>query len=445
MNIAAHRLTLLTILTLTASLAPAPARAEIRTIGGELFANSDESFKQRRPISLFHADGSFTAFWENDQLGIRARRFLPNGQPIGSDLVLAANQTLPSLPSVGSVIYNSNPAAVSVPNGAGYFVFWTEERSIMHLAPFHEWREVQSRQIVGQRFTASGQPAGDRFRVSTDSHTLHSFPAVTIHRRTLLVTWQTETSDNTVSENTGVFARRLDLRGNPLSNVLRISAPDGGTAKRPTVAVNREGHYLIAWEGCCADGSSSGVFARLLNVDGSPLSAPFLVNSSREGGQARPSIAADQANQFLVLWQGRFETFGNTRIYGQLMDRNVRFLGPEIQISTGEHEGNAQVAPSVMAKPNGGFIALWLDYNDVFPLAIWARELDGTGSPASEERQISVRRPYAQFKTSITTDGRGQFLAAWEGSHEGSTGITLIRFGANDLGAPREGGLEVDD
>ena len=432
-------------LALLALLSAVPAAAEIQATGTEVLVNADQSFKQRRPVSLYHADGSFTSFWENDQLGIRARRFAANGQPIGPDMALAPNQTLPSLPSVGAVLYNSQPAALNLPNRAGYLVFWTEERSTMHLAPFHEWREVQSRHIVGQRFTAAGLPVGDRFRVSTDARTLHSYPAASLSRRQVLVTWQTETADSTVSENTGVFARLIDLRGNALSGVVRVSAADGGTAKRPTVAANREGRYLVAWEGCCGDGSSLGVFARLVNSDASPLNAPFLVNTTRDGGQARASIAADQANQFLILWQGRFQTAGDTRIFGQLMDRDGRFLGAEIQISSGEQGGNAQVAPSVAAKPNGGFIALWLDYNEIFPLAVWARELDASGNAASDERQLSTRRPYAQYKTSIETDGRGHFLSAWEGSHGEEIGVTLIRFTVAGQDTPRQGGLEIAD
>ncbi len=421
----------------------AAADAEIQPLGAELRGNSDEAFKQLRPIAVFHNDGSMTAIWENDQLGIRARRFSPAGAAQGPDHTLIGNQRLPTLPAVGPVVYHSQPAAVSVPAG-GFILVWVEEKSIMHLEAFHEWRDVESRAIVGQRFDDAGAPVGPRFAVSDDGEALHSRPAMTRSRRQILVAWESKHED-TSSAPAQVFARRFALNGTPFAPAIRLDELAEGSANRAAVAANSEGRYLVAWEDCCTDGDKT-VVARLLGRQGQPLAPSFQVNTSTVGAQRRPAVAAGTDNRFLVVWQGRFETVWDARIYGQVVTRQGALEGAETQISSGEQHGNAQLAPAVAPTSDGGYLAAWIDHSDsIFPIGYFARELDASGAPTGAEVKLSTRQVGAQFQCLLTGNGQGHFAGAWEGFLGDEQGIALQRFtvDAGDRGLSQ--GLATSD
>ncbi len=417
------------------ALAPA-ALAEIQPLGTELRGNSDESFKQRQPLSVFHNDGSITAIWENDQLGLRARRFSTAGVAQGPERTLIGNQRLPTLPAVGPVTYHSQPAAVALPGG-GFMLVWAEEKAILHLDAFQEWREVQQRQIVGQRFDENAQPVGARFAVSTDSGALHDRPALTRSRRQVLVAWQAKHGEDALSSRSGIFARRFDVAANPLGAAVRLNDLAGATAVRAALAANSEGRYLVAWEDCCTDGDKT-VVARLLDANGQPLAPSFRVNTTAAGAQRRPAVAAGTDNRFLVAFQGRFETVWDSRIYAQLVDREGGLAGGETQISTGEQGGNAQIAPALASTPDGGYLAVWLDHSDsIFPIGFFARELDADGAATGAEVKLSNRQVGAQFQCSVTGNGEGHFAGAWEGYLGEEQGISVQRF----VAAGRDRGL----
>lgn len=419
---------------LALSLAPA-ASAEIQPLGGELRGNSDDSFKQRAPIAVFHNDGSMTAIWENDQLGIRARHFSAAGLAQGPDRTLIANQRLAGVPAVGPVVYHAQPAAAALPGG-GFVLVWAEEHAILHVDAFQEWREVQHRDIVGQRFDDAGVAVGARFAVSADGVALHNRPTVTRSRRDLLVAWDSQHGEDNLSAHAGVFARRFNLAGSPFGAAVKLNDLAGATAVRAAVAANSEGRFLIAWEDCCSDGSKT-VVARLLNRNGQPLAVSFRVNTTTVGAQRRPAVAAGTDNRFLVAWQGRFETVWDARIYGQIVTRQGGLAGGEVQISSGEQGGNAQISPVLAATPSGGYLAGWLDHSDsIFPIGFYARELDADGEAAGAEVKLSNRQPGAQFQVFLTGNGQGHYAGAWEGYLGEEQGVALQRFtlAGRDLG-----------
>jgi hypothetical protein len=63
------------------------------------------------------------------------------------------------------------------------------------------------------------------------------------------------------------------------------------------------GSVLVAWESQGGqDGSSGGIYARRFDYNGDPLSGEFLVNTATAGAQTSPAVAADVFD-FVAAWQ----------------------------------------------------------------------------------------------------------------------------------------------
>lgn len=436
-------LSLTTALLLALPLAVGAAgslAAQVQPVGRELRLNAPEDFKETAPLALYDADGLATVIWENDQLGIRGRRFSAAGRPLGPNLHLVDNQRLPSVPGEGPIVYRSQPAAVALPGG-GFLLFWTEEEAIYHVYPFHEWREVQDRNVLGRRFDSPGRPAGEAFRVNGATVGFQTRPAVALSPRVgVLVTWESDDQRPGLGRGDGVFARLLDFDGSPLHDEVRLNTP-GGTALKPAVAANAEGQFLAVWQGCCADGDQDGIFGAFVDSLGRRRGPDFQVNSAAWGPQLRPTVAADPWSNFLVAWQGRFEEPLHSRIFGQVVGRDGAFLGPELQLSEGV--SIAQASPSLVPTPRGGFLVAWIDWDGTFPVGLYGVEIDALGNRLGDELAISGAQVNAQYRFGAAGDGGGHLFLAWEGFQNDVLGITGRRLTSGG-GVDRSLGLSAE-
>jgi large repetitive protein len=409
-----------------AALAPA-AQAQVPA-GAERRVNVNEAHKSIRPAVAQLIDGGHVVVWENDQLGVFARLFRADGQARGGEISVAPNLVLPRVPASGPVVYNHEPTVVAHPEG-GFFVFWAEERATLSVTAFHENRDITARTIVGQRFNAQGGVVGGRLLASPLSNAQDGRPAVAAHRRLgLVVSWERDDLQDGGAPAEGIFVRRFSLNGDPLGEASRVNADDGAVARRPAVAVNSQGRFLVSWEACCTDGDSTGVFARLYRPSGSAFGPAFQVNESTTGAQRRPAVAAS-GQGFVIAWQGRFERFGDARIFTRAYAANGGARTAETQVSSGEHGGNAQIAPAIVALSSGKYVVAWIDYNEVFPIGLFSRELANDGAPAGAEVRSSENQVGSQHYCSLASTG-GAALAAYEGFLDDELGVFVRKLGA---------------
>ena len=76
-----------------------------------------------------------------------------------------------------------------------------------------------------------------------------------------------------------------------------------GDQSEPSIAMDSEGNFVIAWTSWEQDGSGPGVFAQRFDMDGSKLSDEFQVNNYTYGPQWNPSIAMNHQGIFVITWQ----------------------------------------------------------------------------------------------------------------------------------------------
>ncbi len=394
-----------------------PAWCEIQPEGRELRVNSQIDYKQRNPVAAFSGSGSSVVVWENDNRGLRALFYAPNGRPSGAEVTLVANQTLSGIPASGETVSRIQPAAVFLPSGE-LALAWAEERADVRVDHFYEDRTVLGRKIAFQRFTATGQPIGRAMILNAVAAGFQQEPRIALLAGKILVTWETVSG--------GLSGRLLNLAGRPLGDEIALA---GAGATRAALAVSRN-HALVTWE--APDGSDTGIFAQILDAAGALVGPSFQVNTSIEDRQRRAAVTAGPDGSFFVLWQSRMRTSEalEERIFGQLVGAAGNLEGSQIRIEVGAGSGYVQMAPAIAPAPGGRFLVTWLAWPDNrMGLEIAGREIDVNGQAAGELFWLTEQRIQQNFrKTSLATDGAGRYLMPWE---------TIFRRKSQVIGARR--------
>jgi hypothetical protein len=114
-----------------------------------------------------------------------------------------------------------------------------------------------------------------------------------------------------------IFARRFNALGGPQSDDFLVNQYTLNNQQIPSVAVDDDGDFVIAWESQFEDGSMYGVFARAFDATGAAIGTEFQVNAYTEERQNRPAAAVDGKGSFVVVWQSYFQDGAGAGVFGQ--------------------------------------------------------------------------------------------------------------------------------
>jgi hypothetical protein len=190
--------------------------------------------------------------------------------------------------------------------------------------------------------------------------------------------------------------------GFPIGDELALAGPG---ATQPSMAVNSAGDVLIAWT--APDDDGMGIFARLVDRDLAAVGAPLRVNGEQRGWQSSPQVAAGADDRFLVSWSHRIDP-QPARTAAQLVTAAGGLAGGERSIG-GEWE-TSNLAPNLVALPDGGYAHLWVVWNSWYAVGLYAEILDEVGAPVGEPTRVSDTRPQGQHRFGLAAARRRQAL-----------------------------------
>ena len=303
---------------------------------------------------------------------------------------------------------------VAPAGGGGFLIVW--DRKFPH-------------DVMARRYDSSGFAVGPRVQVNTSAEDF-GMPAVAAGGAGFMVVWQAAADTR---------ARLLDASGVPLGSELVVSS---GQDYYPAVAGDALGNFLVAWVD--DDGDGYGVFARRYDPLGSPVGAPFAVNAYTTDQQHRPSIAADGAGRFVVTWQSGPSSSNDPSqdgsgfgIFGRRFDSSGLPLGTEFVVNS--YTTGSQEYPSVAADAAGNFVVVWADLDGYCFMCIDGRRFASTGTPLGpafriepDTNGLTEGRP-----ASVVTDAGGGFAVAWASTRH----VYARRFDA--AGAPEATTFQV--
>jgi hypothetical protein len=100
---------------------------------------------------------------------------------------------------------------------------------------------------------------------------------------------------------TGVFARQFDTGGVPKGVQFQVNSYTSGLQYAPTVAVDADGDFVVAWNSSGQDGSVDGIFARVFDSAGNARTEEFQVTTYTTGAQVAHSVAIDDSGRKVVI------------------------------------------------------------------------------------------------------------------------------------------------
>jgi len=209
--------------------------------------------------------------------------------------------------------------------------------------------------VFGQRFDASGNKVGTEFQVNTYTTGDQTLPSVAMNAsREFVVSWESDGQDG---DNFGVFARRYDATGSPLTGEIAVNTNTTGPQLQPVVGLDASGNFVVVWNSVSQDGSFGGVFGRRFDPAGTPLTGEFQVNTYTADNQDYPAIAMDPTGNFVVTWRSFGEDGDGFGVFAQAFDSSATRVGTEFQVNvttTGYQE-----LPAIAMNHHDNFVISW--------------------------------------------------------------------------------------
>jgi hypothetical protein len=423
--------------------------------------------------------GNFVIAWKRKEASsdeIFARRFNASGVPQALEFLV--NAYTPG---------NQDQPAVATAGSGAFVVAWDDPG-----------RDGSFRGVFGRRFDSAGAALDGDFQINTYTLSIQSRPFLSIGSDgAFVVTW---TALDVDGEAQGVFARRFDAQGGPSGPEFQVTISTASGQLSYDVALDGDGEFIVVWRGDGAqDGAGTGIFARRFEAGGAPLTGELQVNSYTPGDQAFAAAAAAAGGAFVVAWSSAspggdqldvfaqrfgvpktFDLDGNgatdaltdgllflrylfgfrggaliadalsgncTRCIASLVESYagglsamtlVKTAGPEFEVNSYTPLG--QLGPAVASDANGDFVVAWHSSHEGSSYGILGRRFSSAGGPIAGEFLINSYVTGFQGSAAVALDGDGDFVVAWEslGQDGSDYGVFARRFSSSGVAQAAE-------
>jgi len=252
-------------------------------VSAEFQANSTTFLDQDYPNVDMASDGSFVITWRSEEpvsprpskrmYDIFAQRFDADGSKLGAEFRVNTTTTnIQEQPNVG------------IADDGSFVIIWKS---------FHA---DQTGDIFFQRFAADGTPQGPETQANTFIPQRQEYPDIFIQPSgNFVFCWR--------GFDSGIKVRIFDSNGTPLTDEIQVDTFTQGSTARPKISgIPGSSSFIITWSNSAVDGSYSGVLAQQFFGSGAKNGAEFIVNTTIEGVQNYPSVAAFPDSTFLIAY-----------------------------------------------------------------------------------------------------------------------------------------------
>lgn len=264
--------------------------------------------------------------------------------------------------------------------------------------------------VYAQSYNAAGTPFGSEFRVNTYTTNGQGSPSIAMDTDgDFIIAWQ---SDGQEGNGYEVYAQRYAAGGTPLGSEFRVNTYTTNPQATPSIGMDADGDFVIAWNSFAQDGDSFGVYAQRYNAAGTPLGTEFRVNTFTTGHQFRSNIAMDANGDFIITWAS-FQGGSDLRAYAQRYNAAGTPLGNEFMVNTFTAKG--QGGSSVDMDADGDFVIAWQSYApNGLDGEVYAQHYNAAGTPLGNEFRVNTVTSSQQRLASVAMDTDGDFIIVWE-------------------------------
>lgn len=390
-NSAAAETTLTNATIVENAAATASAPGLLAPLGDEFRVNTAAADPQQLPAVAMNSSGravvTFNSGVSPDQ-DVIGQIYAADGQPVGGNFQVNSTTTDNRLNS-GVAVAEDDSTVVVYQAANGDASGWG---------------------ILARYYGSDGSDLGE-FIVNVLENGNQTKPRATVANNQYVVAWQ-HSNDG---DGLGVYSRRIDFLGEPLSGAFRGNAGPTGNQIPTELAAWSDGSFILGWSDAAFDQAE----ARVFSATSSPQTSDVVLSGPSANNAAWPAIQTT-ADGFIAVWQQ------DGAIIGRKFDRLGVPTSNEFTVAS--LPGSAELIPAVAALPEGGFTVAW--GQGTSGLDVYYRQYDVALQPLTP-----AAVPVAQ--TTIGDQGRiqlastpaGETLMVWQGNGPGdSDGVFARRF-----------------
>jgi len=221
------------------------------------------------------------------------------------------------------------------------------------------------------------------------------------------------------------------ISGAPVGSEFQVNTFYTGYQDSPSVAMDPNGNFVVAWGSSNQDGSGYGVYAQRFDGAGNELGPEFLVNTQITDDQKAPSVASDSDGDFVVVWQS-WSTVSSYDICMQAFGSSGNPVGLERRVNT--ISANEQQDPAIAMAPDGRSIVVWTSTDqDGSYDGIFGQFFDSSGAPSGSEFRVNTYTLNYQDYPAVAMDSSGKSVVVWRSVNQDGSGggIYAQRYGSN--------------
>jgi large repetitive protein len=392
------------------------AVAASQPVGPEHKVNTYTTNNQLVPAMAMDSDGDYVVVWRSDDhqdgsfSGIYGQRYNRAGVAQGAEF------------RVNTITQSSQRQPAVAMDADGDFVVVWEDSGHDNSGSDGGYG------IYGQRYNALGEAVGGQFLINTFVTGSQRGPAVAMDvDGDFVVTWSSYDQDG---DSSGIYAQRFSAAGVAQGTEFRVNTHTTNAQYEPAVAMDAVGNFVIAWQSEGQDpGGSRGVYAQRYNAAGVAQGGEFRVNVFTQNIQGLPSVAMDYDGDFVIAWMSLYQDGSSWGTYARRYNASGVAQGGEFRVNTFTTQG--QASPVVRMDADGDFVVAWTSYVQAGSNnGIFARRYNAAGVPQEGEFQVSTSTTTFQTQPTLGLDADGDFVVAWADSNlDGSgDGVYARRF-----------------
>jgi subtilisin-like proprotein convertase family protein len=296
-------------------------------IGDEFRVNTyvDESQLSSSVTGL--PSGGWVVVWnsggqDGSSGGIFGQRYGSSGSLLGGEFLVNS-----------STLYEQFYPSISALSDGGWVVVWGSPDPL-----------GLSAEIYGQRFNAEGQPVGHEFLVNTYTLTTQAQPIVAgLHDGGWVVIWTSAFQDGS---DMGVYGQRFSATGLPLGDEFKVNTTVIGAQFQPAITALQDGGWVVTWTG--QDDEFAGIVGQRYGANGEAVGSEFRVNSYTRSGQSDPSLSALADGGWIVTWASDTQDGDGGGVYGQRFNSNGEKFGRLLEKTSSSVTEGEQVTFKVL-------------------------------------------------------------------------------------------------
>jgi hypothetical protein len=286
--------------------------------------------------------------------------------------------------------------------------------------------------IFARVFHSSGNPVSNEFTVNTYTTGFQGEPSIAMDSDgDFVIAWESYGQiPNSSSAQSEIYAQRFNAFGIPQGNEFRVNEVVNYAQRAPKVAMDNDGDFVITWESL--EGSNlKDIKAKRYTNAGNIAAYEYRVNTYTTSDQFQPAIAMDSDGDFIITWTSSGQDGSMEGIYAQRYDHTINNSPVGAEFKVNSYTWWREIESSVAMDSDGDFVVTWSSFADGSSYGISAQLYNNSGVPQGGEFLVNSYTTGQQKYSSVAMESNGDFAVTWssDGQDGSSRGVYAQRFG----------------